>query len=345
MESFTKDVDDAEKQCFIVCHNGNCSVNMRSKMSQNYNKHRHCLLCHKTFPTPAKCRRHFQDVHKKKSVVIGEVTYLQCRCTEQSRRWRKGHYHCSICPYKTRCTGNIEKHLVKHTSPGDMMPAHLLKKEIVKTVEGKPQSEDSNYDITSTNFLNQIIQFSNDAGQAFNRPQFHAPYEAIPGSTLEEEEVEMLQHVVQQFGKDLDKLNSVIKKRRISQIKHAMKQEVYDEAEMPISSKQQYKDSQTTLTNTPISGIIPIKKQKLSPPQDTHDDSLSYPPLKYLKAIITVEVVTDSKFEGDVENLHESPLPQEQQDQFISSRIVDDKPKSSLINPPHLLPLDIVEQT
>ncbi|XP_039263841.1 BPTF-associated chromatin complex component 1-like [Styela clava] len=218
---------------------------------------------------------------------------------------------------------------------------------------------------------NKVSQVFAAAGQAFNRlgeltMQLHTQYEAVPGSKWTEEEVEMLRQAVQQFGNDLEKVSSVIKTRTMSQVKHAIKRKVFNEAGVPIAPKHPAKNpvstgnkrpapdtpkkipnkEKITLIETPASTVIPSKKQKLSSPVETLNDNLSNPPIEVPEAIITEQVVTDSVVEVDVENLDESSSSLKKLDQFISSqpKIPGDMSESAVSNPPPLPPLDL-EQT
>ena len=81
---------------------------------------------------------------------------------------------------------------------------------------------------------NKVGEIFTAAGTAFNKlgeltMQLHPSNESAVGSKWTEEEIEMLQSCIKQFGDDLNKISERIKSRTVSQIRTALKKKVFED--------------------------------------------------------------------------------------------------------------------
>lgn len=88
---------------------------------------------------------------------------------------------------------------------------------------------------------NKVGEIFTAAGAAFNKlgeltMQLH-PNDSGVGTKWTDEEIEMLQSCVRQFGEDLHQISERIKTRTVSQIRTALKKKAYEEVGIPIPNQ------------------------------------------------------------------------------------------------------------
>jgi len=88
---------------------------------------------------------------------------------------------------------------------------------------------------------NKVGEIFTAAGTAFNRlgeltMQLHPSNESAVGSKWTDEEIEMLQSCIKQFGDDLNQISERIKTRTVSQIRTALKKKAYEDVGIPLPS-------------------------------------------------------------------------------------------------------------
>ncbi|XP_039268649.2 uncharacterized protein LOC144424288 [Styela clava] len=99
--------DDTYAIRFRLCEEPDCS--------RKPNHHLHCLLCKAASAGHAHCKRHFEEVHARQSVIYQHYKCLKCKLNHGHSGYFRPHYHCLICNRTIIREKQLHVHMENHT--------------------------------------------------------------------------------------------------------------------------------------------------------------------------------------------------------------------------------------
>ena len=121
-------------------HLSHVGIGFKGKMIREQSTPNYCLLCPRRafFHNDKDMESHYEKVHLKNTVTLGQLKLLKCKCSEVPNRGsddstRNAHYHCNVCHKPCDKKQQLATHLItRHdVQPGTLehlYPASSKKK-------------------------------------------------------------------------------------------------------------------------------------------------------------------------------------------------------------------------